>query len=172
MASARASSSGGSPLTPATASASISLTTSTSRAPSTSGGTAGAGAMLSIVRAPRRLARISGGEGLLGPDLVLAQDGGARPAAWRPGTWAAPVSRLAPLATMIAFSPPSSTPITAIAVGARRDRSRSQSTPGLLQEAAHDRPIGVRADMADEGDLGPGLGGGRRLVRPLAARAP
>ena len=43
--------------------------------------------------------------------------------------WAAAVSRLAPLATMIAFSPASSTPITAMAVGGAETASMAQSTP-------------------------------------------
>ncbi len=169
MASPRATVSGGWPLTPATVSASISLTTRRSSAPSTSGGTAAAGAMLRIVRARRSLARTRAAKVSCGPDLVLAQDGGPCPQ-HALGHLVGPGLQVGAagdddrvLATLV-------DPDHRDRRGRLRHRQELAADTGLLQQPAHHGPIGVGTHMPDEGDLGPRLGGRRGLVRPLAAR--
>src|SRR3712207_2879973 len=89
---------------------------------------------LSTVRAPRRLARVSAAKVSCGRISFWHRTVAPGPSSWS-GTCAAAVSRLAPLATMIAFSPASSTPITAIAVGRGETASSSQSIPAATRSS-------------------------------------
>ena len=110
-----------------------------------------------------------GREGLLGADLVLAQDGDAG-AQQR-------VRHLRRGGVEIGAAGDDDRVLAALVDadhgdgrGPRRDGQQLAVDPGLEQQVAHRGAVGVRTDMADEADLGPGLGGGGGLVGALAAR--
>ncbi len=157
------------PAAPPSSAASCSLGTTRSQTREHVGGQCGrAGAGLSTVvapvGAPAASAAATAGERDLqlhehhaGPRQVAARTCAGRRGAFAPGT------------TMIEFSPPAATPISARPGGrVRHRRAPAVSTPAPPSTSSSDAPAASSADRADERDPRAGAGRGDRLVEALA----